>query len=120
MLSVLPSLQADCIDQWIAGGAPPEKLILGIPTYARSFTTSGNAKPDIGIPISKAGARGPITREAGFIAYHEICTVLKKGAVTKRYPDQGNIIVAVAGNQWYGYDDEETIRTKVRERTVEN
>lgn len=95
-------------------GAPPHKLILGIPTYARTFTLPGSASPNIGLAIKGAGQAGRFTREAGFISFYEICSKLAAGAATRRYPDQGNIVVAVSQNQWYGYDDLETIRTKVR------
>jgi len=57
----------------VSKGVPPHKLIIGLATYGRSFTLSG-ADTDIGAPASGAGPAGTFTREAGFMAYYEVCS----------------------------------------------
>lgn len=53
-------------------GAPKEKLMIGMPTYGRSFTLVDPAKFDIGAPASDGGTPGKYTSEAGFMAYYEV------------------------------------------------
>ncbi|XP_067388001.1 chitotriosidase-1-like [Emydura macquarii macquarii] len=96
---------------WMSKGAPAEKIIMGIPTYGRSFTLS-SSKTDVGAPSFGPGSLGPFTREAGFLAYYEICT-FQKGATTERIEEQ-KVPYSFKENQWVGYDDKESITTKVQ------
>lgn len=60
-------------------GAPPKKLVLGIPLYGRTFiledpsAVSSNKKPKLGLPAGSTGFQGPFTREDGFMGYNEVC-----------------------------------------------
>ncbi|TFK03754.1 beta-galactosidase-1-like protein 2 [Platysternon megacephalum] len=99
------------VTYWRSKGAPAEKLIMGIPTYGRSFTLS-SSKTGIGAPISGPGSPVPFTQEAGLLAYYEICT-FTPGATTERIVEQ-EVPYSYKGNQWVGYDDEQSITTKVQ------
>lgn len=61
-------------------GCPREKLIMGVPFYAKTFTLSpGNNHHEIGTPVDKmtgAGKSGIYTQEAGTLAYYEVCSSL--------------------------------------------
>ncbi|XP_023966076.2 chitinase-3-like protein 2 [Chrysemys picta bellii] len=96
---------------WRSKGAPAEKLIMGIPTYGRSFTLS-SSRTGIGAPISGLGSPGPFTQEAGLLAYYEICT-FTPGATTERIVEQ-EVPYSYKGNQWVEYDDKQSIITKVQ------
>lgn len=50
---------------------PAEKVVMGIPTYGRSFTLA-SAETAVGAPASGPGATGPITKSSGFLAYYEV------------------------------------------------
>jgi chitinase len=63
--------------QWIKLGAPKEKLLIGMPTYGRSFTLNDPDKFDIGSPAKSGGDPGKYTGESGFLAYYEICDFLQ-------------------------------------------
>ena len=53
-------------------GAPKEKLMIGMPTYGRSFTLVNKDKFDIGAPASGGGIAGNFTNEPGFLSYYEV------------------------------------------------
>ncbi|XP_042535116.1 chitinase-3-like protein 2 isoform X2 [Dipodomys spectabilis] len=98
------------VGYWIHKGMPAEKVIMGIPTYGHSFTLA-SANTDLGARASGPGAAGPFTKSLGILAYYEICQFLQ-GAKITRLQDQ-QVPYAVKGNQWVGYDDVESMKTKV-------
>ena len=86
-------------------GCPKSKLVVGIPTYGRSWTLS-SSDTSVGSPASGAGSPGPITRHKGFLAYSEICQNVQNGVFTK-VTDPTNKMgpYAHGRRQWVGYDD---------------
>ncbi|KAF7487045.1 chitinase-3-like protein 1 [Marmota monax] len=91
--------------------APADKLVMSIPIFGRSFTLS-SSETGVGAPISGPGIPGRFTKEEGFLAYYEICEFLH-GATVHRIPSQ-LVPYATKGNQWVGYDDQESVRSKVQ------
>lgn len=53
-------------------GADPNKLVLGLPTYGRSYTLFNPDATDIGSPTDGPGEQGDATREKGYLAYYEV------------------------------------------------
>ncbi|XP_031766318.2 mucin-5AC isoform X3 [Galleria mellonella] len=132
---------------YIENGADPNKLVLGIPTYGRSYTLFNPDAVEIGSPADGPGEQGDATREKGYLAYYEICEALKpkekKRSVrqnddeddeeedseestevdepwTVMYPNPNAMgPVAFKGNQWVGYDDVEIVKKKA-EYVAEN
>ncbi|XP_054432464.1 chitinase-3-like protein 1 [Pteronotus mesoamericanus] len=92
-------------------GVPAGKLLMGIPAFGKSFTLA-SSETGVGAPSSGPGAPGRFTREEGMLAYYEVCDFLR-GAMVHRLPGQ-QVPYATKGNQWVGYDDQESVRTKVR------
>ncbi|XP_058130968.1 chitinase-3-like protein 1 [Dasypus novemcinctus] len=92
-------------------GAPASKLVMGIPTFGKSFTLA-SSKTGIGAPISGPGLPGRFTKEEGTLAYYEICDFLRGATVHKLSNQQ--VPYATKGNQWVGYDDQESVKSKVR------
>ena len=52
-------------------GAPPDKLVMGIPAFGRSFTLA-SSKTGVGAPISGPGLPGRFTKAEGILAYYEV------------------------------------------------
>ncbi|XP_004699248.1 chitinase-3-like protein 2 [Echinops telfairi] len=99
------------VGYWINKGMPAEKVVMGIPTYGHTYTLA-SAETTVGAPASGPGAPGPITKTTGFLAYYEICQFLQGASIT-RLKDQ-QVPYAVKGNQWVGYDDVQSVETKVQ------
>ncbi|CAH1391338.1 unnamed protein product [Nezara viridula] len=97
---------------WTRLGAPKEKLIIGMPTYGRSFTIS-TPKNTVNSPASGGGKAGEYTKEAGFLAYYEICEMLRNGAAYI-WDDEMKVPYCLQGDQWIGFDDEKSIRYKMK------
>ncbi|KAF5915741.1 hypothetical protein HPG69_011554 [Diceros bicornis minor] len=98
------------VQQWLQKGTPTNKLILGMPTYGRSFTLASSSDPRVGAPAMGPGTPGPFTKEGGVLAYYEVCSW--KGASEHRIEDQ-KVPYAFQGDQWVGFDDVESFKTKV-------
>ena len=67
------------ISHLIELGAPPGKLVLGLPFYGRTYIERGN-----GITLPSAFA-GPYTKEDGFMGYNEMCIVVQNGTWERNY-----------------------------------
>ncbi|XP_013791486.2 chitotriosidase-1-like, partial [Limulus polyphemus] len=61
------------IDYYLELGAVPEKLIVGIPIYGRTYTLLDPKDNKLEAPTNGPGKEGPSTKEKGYMAYFEIC-----------------------------------------------
>lgn len=98
---------------WVKSGTPKEKLVIGMPTYGRTFTLVNNGKHGPNSPASGGGKEGIYTKEGGFLAYYEVCEILLNGAVYV-WDDEMKVPYCVDGDQWIGFDDERSIRVKMQ------
>lgn len=106
-----PELCGDfAVNYWIQKGAPPHKLILGVPAYGRSWTLAGSASSP-GAAAAGAGPEGQFTRESGNLSFFECCLAEKEGW-TKRRNRAGPYLTK--GNQWVGYDDVQSVVEKAQ------
>ncbi|XP_014472435.1 PREDICTED: chitinase-3-like protein 1 [Dinoponera quadriceps] len=102
------------IHYWLSQGCPPEKLILGVPFYGRSFTLADKSRTGLGAPTTGPGTAGQFTREGGMLGYNEICEYLKQGGWSVvRHPEH-RTPYAYKDNQWVGYDDIESLTEKMK------
>uniref|UniRef100_A0A8C5FZV8 chitinase n=1 Tax=Gouania willdenowi TaxID=441366 RepID=A0A8C5FZV8_GOUWI len=92
-------------------GAPAEKLLLGFPTYGRTFRLAGAAN-GLGAPSTGAADAGPYTRTAGFWSYYEICEFISSATV--EWISEQDVPYATYGSAWVGYDDRRSFSSKVQ------
>ena len=60
----------------LESGASPDKLVLGVPFYGRTFELADRSLHEIGSPTNGTGLQGPYTEEDGFLGYNEVCWVI--------------------------------------------
>ncbi|KAK0161123.1 hypothetical protein PV327_009635 [Microctonus hyperodae] len=100
------------VKYWLNQGCPKEKLILGVPTYGRTFTLADANSNRNGAPTRGPGMGGPYTREPGMLGYNEICEKLQGKSWTVVYDKERRAPYAYNGVQWIGYDNVASIKEK--------
>ena len=99
------------VNAWLNAGASPDKLVLGLASYGRSFKLKDKCNYYIGAPADK-GKAGRYTGEGGFLAYYEICTMKFDNHVCTS-ESSVKAPYGSADGQWVGYDDQESIVYKI-------
>lgn len=103
------------IRYWISKGAPPQKLVMGMPMYGQSFSLEKTSNNGLNAIAPGPGQAGESTRAAGFLAFYEICDRVNRGGWTVVRDPEGRIgPYAYSGRQWVSYDDVEDIRRKTQ------
>ncbi|KAL3289216.1 hypothetical protein HHI36_003650 [Cryptolaemus montrouzieri] len=97
---------------WRNKGAAPEKLSLGAGFYGHTFTPVDPSKTAPGDPAEGPGNPGPYTANVGTLGYLEICQLHKDGIVT--WDDYEKTPYMVDGNLWIGYDNEQSLKEKIK------
>uniref|UniRef100_A0A5S6QI64 Chitin-binding type-2 domain-containing protein n=1 Tax=Trichuris muris TaxID=70415 RepID=A0A5S6QI64_TRIMR len=97
---------------WNDKGMPKEKIIIGLATYGRGWTLKDAAKTAVGAPASGPSTTTEYLREAGVISYYEVCQKLSSGA-KRQWDDESKTPYVVQGDQWFSYDDVESITAKI-------
>ncbi|CAK1554892.1 unnamed protein product [Leptosia nina] len=74
-----PLLNVDsAISYWITSGAPSNKIVLSIPTFARTWKLDSDSEIS-GVPplhTDGPGEAGPYTKREGLLSYPEVCAKL--------------------------------------------
>ncbi|XP_071530248.1 uncharacterized protein Cht6 isoform X5 [Panulirus ornatus] len=101
------------VKYYISLGADKHKLVIGIPTYGRSYTLIDGNFTDFGASADGPGEQGKYTRENGFMAFYEVCENIASYGwdVRKPYPRRIGPY-AYNEDQWVGYDDEKIVARK--------
>lgn len=96
-------------------GAPKRKLMLGIAFYGRSYVLSDASDHGVKarIRFEEQAEAGPYVNSSELKAYYEICMDLKKGGWTREFDNVAKCPYAYKGDQWIGYEDEESVGHKM-------
>lgn len=57
---------------FILSAVPPEKLVITVPLYGRTFLLKKSSDNGYGAPVLPAGFPGPYTEEDGLLGYNEV------------------------------------------------
>lgn len=102
---------SDAAAAWVTLGVPKSKIIVGLATYGRGWTLAGS-ETKVGAAATAASNANTYTKLAGMIAYYEACDLLSKGA-QRFFDDAQASPYLVMGNQWYSYDDADSLSMKL-------
>ena len=91
------------------------KLVLGLGSYARTYTMEDNSCTDLGCPFSGPGTSGCEGTD-GFLPYFEIADIITSRSYdTVRYDDESQSMVMVTdGNRLISYDNTVSFNRKIQ------
>ncbi|CAL8109513.1 unnamed protein product [Orchesella dallaii] len=105
------------VEYYLQKGVPARKLVMGLPTYGRTFLLSDGTEdgPALGKAAGEVGFSGPYTNEPGFLGYNEIVKELlsNRGDWQTFWDDNAKVPFMRNGNKWLTFDNPESIREKV-------
>jgi len=102
----------DAIKGWEKRGVPKSKLIVGLAFYARTFTLANSLQNGFKA-AAKGGGNPGVEGEKGTLTYFECCSNVQRNGWKRVYDQEGQAVYAYRGNQWAGYDDEQSITAKL-------
>lgn len=100
------------VSYWQQLGMPADKIVLGFPSYGKSFTLSDPNQNGINAPITGPGKAGEFTGAAGTLAYYEIMKMVNAGQLKLVKNSFGSY--AYGGNQWVSFDIVEDYVRKIQ------
>ncbi|XP_047996757.1 probable chitinase 2 isoform X1 [Leguminivora glycinivorella] len=101
------------LNYWLSQGCPPEKVVMGIPFYGRTFNLTDANNNGVGAPSSGVGFAGQYTATKGFVGYNEFCTKLNTETWDVLYDSIAQVPYAIQDKNWVSYDDPNSIAKKV-------
>uniref|UniRef100_A0A3Q4B4R5 GH18 domain-containing protein n=1 Tax=Mola mola TaxID=94237 RepID=A0A3Q4B4R5_MOLML len=101
------------VSYWLGLGAPAEKLLLGFPTYGRTYHLNSGVT-GLGAPTNGPADAGPYTLTAGVW----ICDFIQ--TTTVEWLSEQEVPYATDGSLWLGYDDMLSYSSKVQWMTANN
>ncbi|KAJ9688910.1 hypothetical protein PVL29_014525 [Vitis rotundifolia] len=96
------------ISSWIEAGVPPEKLVMGLPLYGRTWELKDQNKHGIGDPAVGTGPGD------GIMAYTNIVDFNSEKGATEIYDEETVSTYSYAGTNWIGYDGPISTENKVK------
>ncbi|XP_064601993.1 probable chitinase 10 [Liolophura sinensis] len=101
------------VEQWINGGAPPEKLLLGLTGMGRSFRLESNQQTAPGSAFIDQNVTSTILGEKGIMVQYEICDFINRGA-EESFSSEQVAAYAHFNDIWVSYENGKSIIEKVK------
>ncbi|XP_014214902.1 probable chitinase 2 [Copidosoma floridanum] len=100
-------------------GVRPRKLVLGLPTYGKSYVLSHGLRSQDENPIGKSSLRnswpGPYSNQEGFLGYNEVCRYLvTNDSWIGKWDNLSSTPYAIHQRQVIVYDNAKSLQAKVR------
>ncbi|GLJ54268.1 hypothetical protein SUGI_1164170 [Cryptomeria japonica] len=102
------------ITSWIESGLPPEKLVMGMPLYGKSWVLKSQNQTGIGAPAVAAGPKQSTSDESGIMFYSEITDFVREKHATEVFDTESVSAYSYAGELWVGYDNPDCVAAKVK------
>lgn len=96
------------IGSWIQSGVPPEKIVLGLPLYGKTWNLRDPNVNGIGGPAVGVGPGD------GILSYNQIVEFNSHNDEAVVFHGKTVSFYSFAGDSWIGYDDATSIRMKVQ------
>ncbi|CAL8099114.1 unnamed protein product [Orchesella dallaii] len=103
------------VETFIELGAPPEKLVIGVGTYGKTFRLYNESMHNFYDVAIGPGAAGDFTLEAGTNTYYEICLEIQRNRDEWKigFDTDYSVPYAYSKTKWIGYDNEISAKAKV-------
>ncbi|XP_057303738.1 chitinase-3-like protein 1 [Hydractinia symbiolongicarpus] len=102
------------VNHWLSSGMDPSKLILGLASYGRGWSLRDGCREwDLGTRGKGGNTPGNSTMASGFLAYYEICDMKFQNRICTS-SSSVNAPYGSDGNNFIGYEDEESIAYKIK------
>lgn len=89
------------LDLYWRNSVPPDKIVMGLGFYGRSFQLQDASCWKPGCAFAGAGAQGPCTATAGILSYKEITDIISKTGAKPFYDKEAAVNYLVyEGNNW--------------------
>ncbi|XP_068230697.1 acidic mammalian chitinase-like [Palaemon carinicauda] len=92
---------------WLKKGMEKEKLVIGIPTFGRSWRLMNSSWHSVGSPATGQGMLN------GIISYSEAMEFLREGA-EQYFDEESRVPYATRNKDWISYEDSQSISEKVQ------
>jgi chitinase len=106
------------LELWASSGISKSKLIAGIPLYGRGWLLESADEHDLGAAAAARVFADIQIKEPGVWPYSAICGRIVSDEAREVYDEEIGASYAFTNTWWIGYNDERTIKTKVRKRSI--
>jgi len=93
-------------------GVDPSQVLLGLAFFGHSFTATNPSCLEPGCPHKGMGTWGECSKSDGILWNNEIDQLIQRHNVKPKFYKEATVKVATWGDQFVGYDDEETLQMK--------
>lgn len=100
---------------WLSKEVPRDKLVMGLCSYARTYTLNSPNNHGLGSEVLQPGVSGRYSKESGILSYYEVCdNVQSKNWTLVQDESKTMGSYAYGGDQWASFDEPELMGIKAK------